>query len=58
MQRNAMEIARRDGLLAEDEAFYAQQNAQTVRDARCYTARCLAAGSPRGICATSTWRRP
>ena len=25
--------ARRDGLLAEDEFFYAQQNAQTVRDA-------------------------
>jgi erythromycin esterase-like protein len=27
---------RRDGLLAEDEAFYAQQNAQTVRDAEVY----------------------
>ena len=36
MQRNAMEIARRDGLLAEDEAFYAQQNAQTVRNAEVY----------------------
>ena len=36
MQRNAVQAARRDGLLAEDEAFYAQQNAQTVRDAEVY----------------------
>ncbi|CAA0094089.1 putative protein [Mycolicibacterium vanbaalenii] len=36
MQRNALEYARRDGLLAEDEVFYAQQNAQTVRDAEVY----------------------
>ncbi|WP_370332965.1 erythromycin esterase family protein [Mycolicibacterium hippocampi] len=36
MQRNAMDYARRDGLLAEDEVFYAQQNAQTVRDAEVY----------------------
>ena len=36
MQRNAVEYARRDGLLAEDEQFYAQQNAQTVRNAEVY----------------------
>ena len=36
MQRTTMEYARRDGLLVEDEAFYAQQNAQTVRDAERY----------------------
>ncbi len=36
MQREALEYARRDGLLAEDELFYAQQNAQTVRDAEVY----------------------
>ncbi|KAA1244623.1 hypothetical protein F0Q45_24805 [Mycobacterium simiae] len=36
MQRNALAYARRDGLLAEDEAFYAQQNAQTVRNAEVY----------------------
>lgn len=36
MQRNALELARRDGLLAEDEFFYATQNAQTVRDAERY----------------------
>ena len=35
-QRNALAYARRDGLLTEDEAFYAQQNAQTVRDAEVY----------------------
>ena len=31
-----MGYAHRDGLLAEDELFYAQQNAQTVRDAEVY----------------------
>ena len=36
MQRNAVEYARCDGLLAEDEQFYAQQNAQTVRNAEVY----------------------
>ncbi len=36
IQRSAVEYARRDGLLAEDELFYAQQNAQTVRNAEVY----------------------
>ncbi len=36
IHRNAVEYARRDGLLAEDELFYAQQNAQTVRNAEAY----------------------
>ncbi|MDY6996569.1 MAG: erythromycin esterase family protein [Actinomycetota bacterium] len=36
LQRNALQYARRDGLLAEDELFYAQQNAQTVRNAEGY----------------------
>jgi erythromycin esterase-like protein/predicted phosphoribosyltransferase len=36
MHRNAVEYARRDGLLAEDALFYAQQNAQTVRNAEVY----------------------
>ena len=36
MHRNALDYARRDGLLAEDELFYAQQNAQTVRNAEVY----------------------
>ncbi len=36
MQRKALEYARRDGLLAEDELFYAQQNALTVRNAEVY----------------------
>lgn len=36
MQRNALDYTRRDGLLAEDESFYAQQNAQTVRNAEVY----------------------
>jgi erythromycin esterase-like protein/predicted phosphoribosyltransferase len=36
LYRNAPEYARRDGLLAEDEAFYAQHNARTVKDAEEY----------------------
>ena len=36
MQREALDYARRDGLLAQDELFYAQQNAQTVRNAEVY----------------------
>lgn len=36
IQRNALAYARRDGLLAEDELFYAEQNAQTVRNAEEY----------------------
>lgn len=36
LQRGAMESARRDGLAAEDELFYAQQNARTVIGAERY----------------------
>ncbi len=36
MQRNAQEYLSRDGELAEDELFYAQQNAVTVRNAEAY----------------------
>jgi erythromycin esterase-like protein/predicted phosphoribosyltransferase len=36
LRNHADEYARRDGLLAEDEVFYAQQNARTVRDAEEY----------------------
>jgi erythromycin esterase-like protein/predicted phosphoribosyltransferase len=36
IQRNALAYACRDGLIAEDEVFYAQQNAQTVRNAEAY----------------------
>jgi erythromycin esterase-like protein/predicted phosphoribosyltransferase len=36
IQRHALRYARRDGLLAEDELFYAEQNAQVVRDAERY----------------------
>jgi erythromycin esterase-like protein/predicted phosphoribosyltransferase len=36
IQRNSLEYARRDGLLAEDDAFYAERNAQVVRDAEVY----------------------
>ena len=36
LQRDALDHARRDGLLAEDELFYARQNALTVRNAEVY----------------------
>jgi erythromycin esterase-like protein len=36
LQRNAAEYARRDGLLAADEAFYAEQNAKVVKNAAEY----------------------
>lgn len=36
MHRNAMEYLSRDGVVAEDELFCAQQNAQTVRNAEVY----------------------
>jgi erythromycin esterase-like protein len=35
-QRNSMDYARRDGLLAEEEAFYAERNAHVVRNAEAY----------------------
>ncbi|EID10969.1 erythromycin esterase [Mycobacterium xenopi RIVM700367] len=36
IQRNALDYARRDGLVAEDELFYAEQNALVVRNAERY----------------------
>jgi erythromycin esterase-like protein/predicted phosphoribosyltransferase len=36
IQRNALDYARRDGLLAEDELFYTEQNATVVRNAEEY----------------------
>ncbi|AQT82657.1 hypothetical protein B1R94_08395 [Mycolicibacterium litorale] len=36
MQRDALEYLSKDGTLAEDELFYAQQNAVTVRNAEAY----------------------
>jgi erythromycin esterase-like protein/predicted phosphoribosyltransferase len=36
MQRHALEYSRRDGLIAEDELFYAEQNARTVHAAEEY----------------------
>jgi erythromycin esterase-like protein/predicted phosphoribosyltransferase len=36
LQRHAVEYARRDGLIAEDEYFYTEQNARAVRDAEKY----------------------
>jgi erythromycin esterase-like protein len=36
LQRRAMEYARRNGHVAEDELFYAEQNARLVRNAEAY----------------------
>ena len=36
LQRHGMDYAHRDGFVAEDELFYAQQNARAVQDAEAY----------------------
>jgi erythromycin esterase-like protein/predicted phosphoribosyltransferase len=36
LQRHALEYARRDGLIADDDYFYAELNARTVKDAEEY----------------------
>jgi len=36
LQRRAAEYARRDGRMAEDDFFYAQQNARLIKDAELY----------------------
>jgi erythromycin esterase-like protein/predicted phosphoribosyltransferase len=36
LQRHALEYASRDGLIAQDELFYTEQNARTVKDAEEY----------------------
>ena len=36
LQRNSLDYMRRDGLLSEDEQFYAQRNAMVVRNAEVY----------------------
>jgi erythromycin esterase-like protein/predicted phosphoribosyltransferase len=36
LQRHGLEYAKRDGLIADDEQFYAEQNARTVRSAEGY----------------------
>ena len=54
--RHAAEYARRDGQIAEDEFFFAEQNARLVRTPRSTTARCSAAATRRGTSATRTWR--
>ncbi|HEV2784239.1 MAG TPA: erythromycin esterase family protein [Actinophytocola sp.] len=36
LRRHALEYARRDGMIAEDELFYAEQNARLVHDAERY----------------------
>jgi erythromycin esterase-like protein len=45
LHRHSPEYARRDGLIAEDEAFYAEQNARTVKDAEEYYRSMFGGGS-------------
>src|SRR6202048_3030331 len=46
LQRRAADHVQRDGHLAEDELFYAEQNARLVKNAEAYS---------RSICATAIW---
>ena len=51
-----MRILRRDGWVAEDEYFFAEQNAESCATPRSTTSRCTEPRSRRGTCATATWR--
>ncbi len=56
LQRRAADYVRRDGLAAEDEYFYAEQNARLVANAEEYYRSMFARpASPPGTCATATW---
>ncbi len=54
-QRRTAELMQRDGRLAEDEFFFAEQNARKMP--RRTTGRCSVAAN-RGTCATPTWPKP
>src|SRR3989442_8672344 len=45
LQRHALEYARRDGHVAEDDLFYAEQNARTAKDAEEYYRTMYAGGA-------------
>ena len=55
---HAAEYARRDGLMAEDDFFYAEQNARTVRDAEAYYGTMFGGPVCREISGTATWSIP
>src|ERR1700719_4279426 len=55
MRRRAMEYARRDGRVAEDELFYAEQNARLVKNAEEYYRSMFLQEVPSWK--TATWSR-
>ena len=58
LRRRAEAYLRRDGWVAEDELFYAEQNARLVRDAEEYYHQMYRAEVSSGTFGTSTWRAP
>ena len=58
LREHAANLLSRDGWLAEDEFFFAEQNARLVRNAeRYYRADVPRSRSHRGTCGTGTWAR-
>ena len=57
LQRRAADYARRDGRIAADDFFYAEQNARLVRNAEEYYRAMFGDASHPGICAIGTWPR-
>jgi len=55
LRRRAEGYLRRDGWVADDEFFFAEQNARVVRDAEEYYQQMYRATRPRGTFATVTW---
>jgi len=55
LRRRAGDYLRRDGLAAEDEYFFAEQNATVVANAEEYYRTMFGDQAAPGICATGTW---
>jgi erythromycin esterase-like protein len=53
LQRRAADHVQRDGRLADDDLFYAEQNARLAKNAEAFTARCFSKKCRHGICATA-----
>ena len=57
LRRHALDYARRDGRVAADAFFAAEQNARVVKNAERYYRTMFRGRTSRGTCAISTWPR-
>ena len=58
LQHRASDYARRDGRVAEDDFFYAEQNARLIKNAERYYRSMFGRPVRSGISATGTWPKP